>query len=374
MEFAFEEYIARRKQEGEPIPDGLRRLVGGPPHEVIGHELAHLVFHSLVQSQSPAVKAAFGLARSILKVPGGFYDQPRPNAGIVEWLHSLVDGEVDVDRADYLLRDARALGFEFAIYDLDRLITNLVLVKHSELGMATAVEERGFSALESFYVSRSRSNQYLPRHHKVAQIATAFRYLAENVLDCRQSREFLQTLSRLGMGGSYSTAEAERLLTSFGQFDDTWWLQVMRSECRSSAALFRACADLILYRKPTLKSIWKRKGDLNRTQILALNSYLSESLTDLSKLRDKLRTKGILVLVHRFRPVRLRPAGESAGESLMLLKTGTNNLMPVTKHSILIHSLLKTWRKDIHLHVFQLVGKSLPTDEIVRLILAGGSG
>jgi len=372
MEFAFEEYIARCKQQKKSIPEGLRTLVGGPPHEVIGHELAQLVFQTLVQSQTLAVKAAFRLARKILQVPGGFYDQPTPNAGAIEWLHSLVDGEVDVDRADYLLRDARALGFEFAIYDLDRLISNLVLVKHNELGLTTAVEERGFSALESFYVSRSRSNQYLPRHHKVAQVAIAFRYLAESILGCKQCREFRRTLSRLGKGGTYSKAEAKRLLISFGEFDDTWWLQVMRAECQSTAALFRACADLILHRKPTLTSIWKRKGDLSRTQVLSLNSYLSESLKDLSTLRDKLRRIGILLLVHRFHPVRLRPTGDNAGESLMLLKTGKNSLVPVTKHSILIHSLIKAWKKDIHLHVFRLTGKASSADEIVQLILSGG--
>ena len=373
MEFAFEEYVAQLKQVKKPIPDGLRVLVGGPPHEVIGHELATLVFQTLVRSQAPAVQAAFTIARKILQVPGGFYDQPRPNAGVIEWLHSLVDGEVDVDRADYLLRDARALGFEFAIYDLERLISNLVLVKHNNLGFTTAIEERGFSALESFYVSRSRSNQYLPRHHKVAQIAIAFRYVTERVLVSDRCRDFRRTLNRLGKGGAYSKSEAESLLVSFGNFDDTWWFQVLRAECHGTEPLFRACTELILYRKPTLTSIWKRRGDLSHTQVLSLNSYLSESLTDLPKVREKLRRIGMLVLVHRFRPVRIRPTGDNAGESLMLLKTGKKSLIPVTKHSTLIRSLIKAWKKDIHLHVFRLADRTTTGDEAVRLILAGGS-
>jgi HD superfamily phosphohydrolase len=372
MEFAIEEYVARSKRGKRSIPKGFSALVGGHPHEVIGHELASLVFQSLIDSQPSAVKAAFALARQILHVPDGFYDQPTPNAGVIEWLHSLVDGEVDVDRADYLLRDARALGFEFAIYDLDRLISNLVLVRHNELGLATAIEERGFSALESFYVSRSRSNQYLPRHHKVAQIAMAFRYGAENILASERCRDFRKTLGRLGKGGEYSKDEAEKVLISFGEFDDTWWLQQMRAESKSSGTLFAACSRLILYRKPTLVSAWKRKGDLSSTQVLSLNSYISESLTDLSKLRDKLRPLGVLVLVHQFRPVRLRPIGENAGESLMLLKTGKDSLVPVTKHSALIRSLINAWNSDIHLHVFQVAGGPLTTDEIVQLILAGG--
>lgn len=354
MEFAFEEYVAQRKQLQRPIPEGLRNLVGGPPHEVIGHEIANLVFQTLVRSQPPAVRAAFKMARDILQVPGGFYDQPRPNAGVIEWLHSLVDGEVDVDRADYLLRDARALGFEFAIYDLERLISNLVLVMHNDLGFTTAIEERGFSALESFFLSRSRSNQYLPRHHKVAQIAIAFRFVSESVLAGDECREFRATLNRLGQRKRYSNREAEQLLLSFGSFDDAWWFQVLRVARPGNEDLARACSDLVLYRKPTLTSIWKRKGDLSQTQVTSLNNYLSESLANLSRLRQKLRSLGMLLLVHRFRPVRIRPAGEDAGESLLLLRTGKKLLMPVTKHSILIRSLVKAWHQDIHMHVFRI--------------------
>lgn len=48
----------------------------------------------------------------------------------VWWLlHSLMAGELDVDRCDYLLRDARAYGFEFVSYDLDRLVDNLVVLR-----------------------------------------------------------------------------------------------------------------------------------------------------------------------------------------------------------------------------------------------------
>ena len=198
MEFALEEYASAKSREGSKIREGIEALVGGPPHEVIGHNLANLAFQTLLDSHpNPAVRAAFGMARKILEVPGDYYSQPKPNAGVVVWLHSLVDGEIDVDRADYLLRDARALGFEFAIYDLERLINNLVLVRHPDLGLATAIEERGFSALETFYLSRSRSNEFLVRHHKVAQIGAAFRYLAEKVLGFEQCSEFLDTIAHI---------------------------------------------------------------------------------------------------------------------------------------------------------------------------------
>jgi HD superfamily phosphohydrolase len=85
MEFALEEYVARQKRASKRIPKGIEALVGGPPHEVIGHNLANLVFQTLLDTQTrPAVRAAFGMARKILEVMGDFYEQPRPNAGVIE--------------------------------------------------------------------------------------------------------------------------------------------------------------------------------------------------------------------------------------------------------------------------------------------------
>ncbi len=369
MEFAFDDFIARLKQKREKVPAGLRALVDGPPHEVVGHALAKLVFKSVPALQRGAVKAACKLAAQILDVPGNFYDQPTPKASVVEWLHSLIDGEVDADRADYLLRDARAFGFEFAIYDLDRLVSNLALVNHRELGFTTAIEERGFSALETFYVSRARSNQNLPRHHKVAQIAAAFRYVAAELLSREETHTFRLVLSSVGALGEPDSAQAEKLLRAFKPFDDSWWFELMQALPSASDVLFRACSELLLDRSQTLRSVWKRKGDLSRTQVFALNSLVSESLTKLSLVRSRLQSRGILLLMHKFRPVRLRSGG--SGESLMLVRTANKTLIPVTSHSTLIHSLLRAWNEDIHLHAFQLSSNSSTPDEVFQMIICG---
>lgn len=375
MEFALEEYASAKSREGGKIGEGIEARVGGPPHEVIGHNLANLVFQILLDSHpNPSVRAAFGVARKILEVPGDYYSQPKPSAGVIEWLHSLVDGEIDVDRADYLLRDARALGFEFAIYDLERLINNLVLVTHPDLGLATAIEERGFSALETFYLSRSRSNEFLVRHHKVAQIGAAFRYLAEKVLGFDQCAEFLDTIARLGRKKAKSDAEARKLLASFGKLDDIWWQHVLRSTPQTNGLLFRACRDLILHRQPTLASVWKRKGEIKPEIRSLLNEHLSKSLSNFFLIREKLRKKNLLIMLHKFRPIGMRQTSIGSSESVMLLKTGKGTLVPVCDHSVLLKSLLDSWKEDIHFHVFRLRGDEVTVEAVTEMILGHEGG
>jgi HD superfamily phosphohydrolase len=370
MEFALEEYVGTKKRAGKKVSAGIQALIGGPPHEVIGHNLANLVFQTSLGSRtSPSVRAAFGMARKILEVAGDYYDQPRPNAGVVPWLHSLVDGEVDVDRADYLLRDARALGFEFAIYDLERLINNLALVQHHELGFATAIEERGFSALETFYLSRSRSNQFLVRHHKVAQIAAAFRYIAVTVLDSPRCHGFLETIERLGQNKKCSNQKARNLLADFGNLDDTWWLYVLRNADYASDPLFGACRDLILNRKATLVSMWKRKGDLSREQKDRMNHHISENLSSVSAIREKFRQMDMLIIFHKFRPIRTRLTSSGQTESVMLLRTGEGSLLPVSNHSALLNSLFDAWNEDVHFHVFRLPNSTISAQTVERSIL-----
>ena len=109
----------------------------------------------------------------------------------------LVDGEIDVDRADYLLRDGQALGLDFAQYDLERLVSNLVLIRTPELGYSTAIIEPGLAALESYCLTRSRSHQVFVRHHKVSQVGTALRYASSQLMDAPAAAPLLDFLANL---------------------------------------------------------------------------------------------------------------------------------------------------------------------------------
>jgi len=64
-------------------------------------------------------------------------------------LHHIISNQVDVDRMDYLLRDAYYAGVSYGDYDKDRII-RVVRVYERQLAFA----ESGLHALENFMVSR----------------------------------------------------------------------------------------------------------------------------------------------------------------------------------------------------------------------------
>ena len=67
---------------------------------------------------------------------------------MLAWLKSLVSGQLDVDHCDYILRDGRNYGFDFAAYNLPHLLGHLVAAKRSGT-FVLSVRSQGMSSLES---------------------------------------------------------------------------------------------------------------------------------------------------------------------------------------------------------------------------------
>ncbi len=90
----------------------------------------------------------------------------------------LVSGELDVDRMDYLVRDAHHTGVPYGTIDHERLVRQLTFVE-GELVLA----EGNVQTAESLLLARALMNPTVYRHH-VARIAKAMlRRGAERLLD-----------------------------------------------------------------------------------------------------------------------------------------------------------------------------------------------
>jgi HD superfamily phosphohydrolase len=73
------------------------------------------------------------------------------------YMAKAVSGELDVDRCDYLLRDAHATGVRYGVYDLDWLLRSLRFAPDGNAGVAPALAidgAKGLPAIEAFITAR----------------------------------------------------------------------------------------------------------------------------------------------------------------------------------------------------------------------------
>ncbi len=70
-----------------------------------------------------------------------------------QFLQGFMDGELDCDKMDYLLRDSKFCGVSYGKYDLERFISTLTVYK-SKNTMKLAIEKGGIQALEEFILAR----------------------------------------------------------------------------------------------------------------------------------------------------------------------------------------------------------------------------
>jgi HD superfamily phosphohydrolase len=372
-EFALKDFASEKEAAGTPLDEPIREIANTKaPHEEIGHALADIVFRLLPESK-PAVRHVYSLAKKILDAPEPDYGltSHQPASGL-QWLHSLVDGEIDVDRADYLLRDGQALGLDFAQYDLDRLVANLVLVRTPNRGYTTAVKEPGLAALESYCITRSRSNQVFVRHHKVSQVGTALRYSCAQLMNSDAAMPLLNFLAKL----KQMTSDQDRMdaLAQYAILDDSWAFQALRNLKKDATdPLLDACLGVALDRARSLRSIWKRKGDLNPEQGGLLSTYFKEFTSPetgtlrLQEARKRLRKHGVLLALFQFKPYVVDRATK---QSVMLIQSRGSNLVPASELSPLIRHLQDLWDEDIHLYAFAELSNSISVDEVLQMMSA----
>ena len=107
----------------------------------------------------------------------------RTGAGWADALHGLVDGQFDVDRLDYLMRDADRAGTEFGSIDHERLLSSLELHRSPARGWAIGLGARAISAFETLLVQRAQLYRWVNHHHAVVAADTALRRCVSRLHD-----------------------------------------------------------------------------------------------------------------------------------------------------------------------------------------------
>ena len=96
-------------------------------------------------------------------------------------LQGLVSGSLDLDKIEYLKRDAHMCGVSYGEIDVDRLINSMLLVGDPVTGLQTVgVAEKGLSALESLLFAKYQMYRNVYWHHAVRSATAMYKRIVEN--------------------------------------------------------------------------------------------------------------------------------------------------------------------------------------------------
>jgi HD superfamily phosphohydrolase len=98
-------------------------------------------------------------------------------------LQGLISGSLDLDKIEYLKRDAFMCGVPYGEIDVDRLTNSLVLVDDPKTGRsAIGVQEKALSALESLLFAKYQMYRNVYWHHAVRSATAMYKRLVEDAL------------------------------------------------------------------------------------------------------------------------------------------------------------------------------------------------
>jgi len=107
-------------------------------------------------------------------------------------LQGLISGSLDLDKIEYLRRDALMCGVPYGEIDADRLMNSLVLIAENRRPTApqaraenrtVGIQEKGLSAVESLLFAKYQMYRNVYWHHAVRSATAMYKRLVSDALD-----------------------------------------------------------------------------------------------------------------------------------------------------------------------------------------------
>lgn len=194
-----------------------------PNHESVGE---------LIVTHQQDLLEALGSPERAQRIAALFTRQTTANPQLSKLIHS----SLDMDRLDYLLRDARAAGVPYGQIDLNYLLNNFRASRSGMLGVA----EKAVTAVDHFLLARFFMHRSVYYHKTTFGLEEA----------CRQLLRRLRDLGKYDMP-SDGNAIAELVKgTELGRFTDAYLDVIVEKAARDEDPVIRALANSIRRRRP----------------------------------------------------------------------------------------------------------------------------
>ncbi len=179
---------------------------------------------------------------------------------VMDLLKSIVSGEIDADRADYMLRDGFHSSVTIGGFNLDHLLSNLRFgwdVEQPWLGLA--ITQKGLGALEDFVYSRHQMYRKVYAHKTALGFDWLLREAINEVLEEPETFDWVDTcLSDMGY---------------FAELTDNFFWEAFRRYARKHPRSYSRCVvDRI-----KLDHLDTREN-LSGAEIQAHSAYLADAL------------------------------------------------------------------------------------------------
>ena len=223
------------------------------------------------------------------------------------FLKSFMDGEMDCDKMDYLLRDAHYCGVSYGNYDLNRFVSTLTVHKQNNQ-LQLAIERGGIQVLEEFV---------LARYFMFIQV---YFHKTRRYLD----KALVSSLKEVLPDGKYPDNIEEYL-----KWDDNRVLSLISESTGSASLNFKSRKIMTCVYESKAHA---EKSDTQNAKIIY--NVLKETFG------EKILYDSVDKGAHKLAPTLLLPHDDS-GKGIMIIDQKTDEIKNIMEESVVLGSIVK---------------------------------